>query len=294
MKRLIPVLLQIPHGHDETAHSACARPPFRKMKSLIRALWPAQKTRHSRRARDFQYRLPTYLVAFPRSGTNFLQGVLEASSGLQCRSLYALPHTAPTEIFNFKSHALSYTYLVDEVRRLICEMDKPEKVILLQRDPRDVIVSFYEFVQARKDVPLAQNTFLNETCFFWATFLDKDRTLDRRVELAPLSVAEAYRRHVNEWYVAPPPDISILRLRFEDLVTDPASEFARVFDFLNLDCSLSTDSLSAKVSQYSTTDRERGEPYGWRQNVEYYPNLLAKINATMAREIRLLGYDVLS
>jgi hypothetical protein len=261
-------------------------------KSLWRAFWPVTRnTASAQEGKRFQYRVPTYLIAFPRSGSNFLQQVIESSSGLTCRSLYAVPHDAPHKVLNFKSHALSYAHLLDEVTRLVGPVDAPEKIIVLQRDPRDVMISFYEFVQTRKEIAVPQEDFFHHICFFWTAFVDKDRILERRVELAPLSIAEAYRRHVQKWFVQPDFEGNVLRVRYERLVEAPEVEFDRIFRYLELDCELARDSLDVMVSQYSKTSWQRGRPSRWRQYMDRYPALLSAVNDYASEEIRLLGYD---
>lgn len=240
----------------------------------------------------FRYRLPTVLVAFPRSGSNFLQRVVETSSGLTCQSLYALPHRNPEALFNVKSHALSYAHLLDESTRLVGNTDAPAKIIVLQRDPRDVVISFYEFVQARKKIDVSQEEFFHHICFFWATYLSKDRVLERTVELEPLSIADAIQRHVRNWFEQPVFEGEILRVHYERLVTDPQTEFERIFRFLELDCALAQNSLGEMVSQYSKTNRSRGVPLGWRNKTGQYSVLLSIVNNSIAPTIRFLGYEL--
>ena len=76
------------------------------------------------------YLLPVFLVGFPRVGSNYLQNVLSASSGLVSQSLYAPIEIDPRSILTYKTHAPSPEYLSDEVRRFLPVTVKPGKIII--------------------------------------------------------------------------------------------------------------------------------------------------------------------
>lgn len=238
------------------------------------------------------YSLPTYLISYPRSGSNFLQSVLSKSSGLCCKSIYALPHNYSEHILSLKSHAISYKYLLDESKRLVHTDNLPSKIILLFRDPRDVMISFYEFVLKRKNTKISQKEFLENVCYFYATYEGKDTSpLERQVEYSPLNVAEGYIKHIYNWFVKKPENLDCLVVKFEDLILSPYTEFKRIFDFLELDCSLATEQLKVKVSQYSDSKRQRGKAYEWVNCQDEYSKLLNRVNTLFHSEIKILGYD---
>jgi hypothetical protein len=245
----------------------------------------------ARQMQHLSYATPSYLISYPRSGSNFLQSVVQGSSGLRCRSVYAFPHVQPQYILSLKSHALSFGHLLDEISRLVPDAPPPQKLVVLFRDPRDVMVSFYEFLQVRKDVQIPQVDFLEGVSYFYATYKDRDMALARRSEYAPISIAESYRKHVRNWVVEPPNDLDCLTVRYEDLVLSPEIEFQRIFDFLELDCALAAATLADKVSLYSEGSRPRGEPHGWRTCEDQYPDLLARVRTMLNYEIGVLGYD---
>lgn len=246
------------------------------------------------RMRKFSYHLPSYLISYPRSGSNFLQSVLEASSNIRCRSIYRYPRVDPHRMLSLKSHSLSYQYLLDEISRLVPDSPFPEKLILLHRDPRDVMISLYEFVQVRKGIRINQSEFLDDVDFFYATFQDRDMTLHRGVEYSPISIAESYQKYVHNWFVNKPGDQECLPVAFEDLVLSPRDAFQRIFDFLELDCSLAEERLVVKVSQYSQEDRPRGKVGSWRVCQDKYLDLISAVNTSIQTEIRLLGYEDLN
>jgi len=237
------------------------------------------------------YSLPSYLVGFPRSGTNFLQSVLEGSSGLLCRSLYGSPKVNQNNILSLKSHTPSYELLLDEIDRFVPDFGTPDKFILIIRDPRDVFISFYEFVQSTKDLSITQSEFINEVCYFFATFEDRHKVNSRKSEFAPLSIFDAYKKHIDSWFVNRPPSMDCHVVKYEDLVLSPESEFQRIFDFLNLDCSLEKERLELKVSQYSNSSRKRGAISGWRDCQSEYGELISSVSNAFKKEIKILGYS---
>ncbi|MCC6145153.1 MAG: sulfotransferase domain-containing protein [Candidatus Hydrogenedentes bacterium] len=238
------------------------------------------------------YRLPAVVVSYPRAGSNFLQNILKHSSGLHSQSIYGpYPFTEPREItLTVKSHAVSPAYLMDEFQRLVEVEYTPERVVLLQRDPRDVMVSFYEYAQANRKTAIRQDEFLNGIDFFYASTIDPQSR--RAVEKNPLTVAEAFRKHIQTWFRERPDHPPCLVLRYEDLVQDPWANFQKVFDFLQVECTLAEEFLRVKVSQYSGTrdEGQRGKAGGWRGQQEKYAALLDQVQREFAEEIRLLGY----
>ena len=242
------------------------------------------------KAKSLGYSLPTYLVGFPRSGTNFLQSVLEGSSGLLCGSIYGPPKVNPNYILSLKSHTPSYEFLLDEISRYVPNSEFPDKFILIIRDPRDVFISFYEFVQSTKEVSITQSDFIGEVSYFFATFEDRHKINSRKLEFAPLSIFDAYKKHIDSWFVNRPPSMDCHVVKYEDLVLSPESEFQCIFDFLNLDCSLEKERLALMVSQYSKNSRKRGVSCGWRDCQDKYGKLISLVNNAFKKEIKILSY----
>ncbi len=241
------------------------------------------------RASKLKYALPTFLVSFPRSGSNFLQSVLQSSSGFVCQSIYA-PLREPSAVtLSVKSHATSLEYLMDEIYRFIPEIARPSKVLLLQRDPRDVMISFYEYVKVMRGLEISQSEFLDKCSFFYAATIDKE--FKRRVDTGPLNIRDAYRKHVDNWFMKVPNDLDCLVVKYEDLVISPDAEFKRIFEFLELDCPILSAALRVKVSLYSNDGRQRGRAGGWQDNKTQYSTLLEYVHRYFLSEIRYLGYE---
>ena len=232
------------------------------------------------------YSLPTYLMSFPRSGSNFLQSIIEKSSGLRCRSMYDKFQSSSNYFLSLKSHAHSYEYLLDEIKHLLADAPKPSKLILLYRDPRDVMISYYEYTQVQQNTQIEQRAFLDTDDYFLAALLL------RHVGDKLLSVRKAYKKHINSWFVEPLPEhLDCLVVKYENLIQEPQKEFQRIFDFLELRCSLAEQFLDVKVSLFSSELRQRGRAYGWKDSVSRYNTLLQEVNDVLRDEMIAIGYQ---
>jgi hypothetical protein len=241
---------------------------------------------------NFSYSLPSYLISYPRSGSNFLQSVLSGSAGIPSKSIYSFPHNKAHLTLSMKAHSLSYDHLIDEINRLVPGSKFSNKLIVLQRDPRDVMISFFEFLLYKKEIQIPQADFLNNVCYFYATFKPQHLALDRKVEIAPTSIIDSYRKFVNNWIANPPNNVNILLVKFENLVLNPESEFQGIFDFLELDCLLNSEQLKVKVSQYHYTDRPRATIGGWKLMQHKYSELISMTNELLHSELVLMGYEI--
>jgi hypothetical protein len=235
---------------------------------------------------------PAVVCSYPRAGSNFLQSILMQSSGMNNVSIYGRKDLfKPSEcVLTVKSHAPSPAYLEEEFARKVEWPERPDRVVLLQRDPRDVMISFFEYTQANRKITLDQAQFLDSVDYFYASTIDTES--QRTMYTASLTVAAAFREHVRAWFVERPPELKCLVVRYEDLVENAEAGFQRIFDFLEVDCTLAREFLGVKVSLYSEGKRARGVAGGWRQAQETYQVLIDGVNAKLAEEIQILGYEL--
>ena len=227
-----------------------------------------------------------YLFSYPRSGSNFVQNVVKSSTGRRARSFGPDPILVPSDFLFFKSHAVCPDSLQDEIHRFIPGREdevQPERMMLLWRDPRDVMISFYEWTQVHWGIDLEERDFL-ET-------YDRRRPMVGLGRLRGLTVLEAYRLFFKSWHEGTVPDVPRLALRYEQLVNDPEAEFQRIFDFLEIEATLNVASLGRMVSQVSSTRRVRGRPAVWKSEGARYKRLVELIDESLAVEIAALGYD---
>jgi LPS sulfotransferase NodH len=240
------------------------------------------------RAAKIPWILPAAVVSYPRSGSNFLQSIIEHSTGMQNPSIYAAELWKRLPLLTVKSHALSPEYLEDEWERLIERKGGPERIILIKRDPRDVMISFYEYTQTQRNTAISQEEFLDQIDFFYASTIDKNYT--RRVDKGPMNVAEAYRRHVREWFTERPESLDVFEASYEDMVLDPSKAFRAVLDYLAVDMPVAEQYLQVKVSIYSKEKRPRGAVHGWKDVQAEYAVLLDSVERLFSSEIETLGY----
>lgn len=232
----------------------------------------------------------SFLVSFPRSGSNFLQNVLAKSSNKSCESLYGAIWAQPKTYLSLKSHAISEAWLLDEIDRYSPQSWNNPKIIYIYRDPRDVMVSFWEFVQYRKKIKIPQEFFIDQTAYDYATFESKDPVLDRRVEWAPLSVGNAYRKHYNNWILKN--ETETFRIfKFEEMLRSPKVEFERLFTFLGIKCEIEETALSERVSLYGDgKSRGRGQHHGWKTNYNKYKSIVDRVERNFSDILETLGY----
>ncbi|NSW52994.1 MAG: sulfotransferase domain-containing protein [Anaerolineae bacterium] len=265
---------------------ASQREPYRSILQVMRS----QET-----VNHLSYILPTVTLSFPRSGSNFFQTVLQGSSGLTCISLYH-PNYPSNGVFNLKSHALT----PDNLRREFADMvpyavEYPEKMILIQRDPRDVMISFYHFACANHQQEFTQDEFLGLNYYFAANQPGKRGVKNVLYLPGPESctVLEAFQLFTASHFGGNEDSVRCV-LAYEAMVQSPQETFQRAFEFLGLDCKLDPVFLNFKVSQYSDENRQRGMAGGWRetQTRQQYALLIDRVNAHLSNEIEALGYSL--
>jgi hypothetical protein len=245
------------------------------------------------------YALPTLTSSFPRSGSNFFQSVLRGSSGLQCISLYHSNYPQE-QVFNLKSHALTPAALRREFADMVpYELEYPEKIIYLKRDPRDVMISLYEFACFNHQRAFSLDEFLGMNYYFVANppGVRGVKTIYYLPGPEACTVEEAFSLYHQSHLHIPQHESTVetLTLSYEEMVEDPQSAFDRAFAFLDLDCPLNPEFIHLKVSLYSDSTRKRGIAYGWRQpeTQEHYAPLLEQVNDRLKDEIIALGYEAM-
>ena len=234
--------------------------------------------------------LPHLLVSYPRSGSNFVQNVLRKSSLTENQSLYAPVEGKIRNILTLKSHAFSLRYLKAELKDYLGIKDLHRKrFVILFRDPRDVMISFYEYVRERRNEDINQADFLEKTDFFYASMMEKD--IKNRLYTREISVSKAYQMFVSNWFNASSDLLDLYKIvRYEDVVNDPIFEFKEMLQFLKSPCEVNEVAVCEHVSLYSTESRPRGEVYGWKKVKEQYAPLISSTEAYLSKELEILGY----
>ena len=117
-----------------------------------------------------------------------------------------------------------------------------------------------------------------------------DWNCKRRKERSPLTVIYAYRKHLNDWIIHTSANSNELVVRYESLLEDSGATFAKIFEFLCLECTLDSNSLDEKISLYSNETRERGTIEGWKHLFSDYQSIIAAVEDNLKSEISALGY----
>lgn len=167
-------------------------------------------------------------------------------------------------------------------------------VIYLVRDPRDVVVSFYNY-----QVMMNQNVNFDSLTEYADHFLRGE---------VPFG---SWREHVDGWLDARAGSATFLLIRYEDLSAETVAELTRVARFLEIQCD--TAKLSRLVQRY-TADRMRelesrqwkrwkpmklrrsdrgfvrsGAPGGWRRDLP--PALARRIEGRWRGTMERVGYS---
>ena len=240
------------------------------------------------------------IVSYPRSGSNFLQQILRDNSDLKTSSLYGSASNV-READNLKSHAISHEYLQAELSLITGRYDQNVKILVLFRDPRDVMISFYNYAIARKIIDVPHNQFLDLDWFLIFGYSQSTRVHMRRHHLTPISVGDAYQIFVNSWLKVfnESPMQNIILCKYEDIMANFDEEARRLLQFFKTDLdppSRFKDRVKKPtqlVALYSQEERPRGEAFGSQRAEirDQYSKLVASVEERFDNEIRLLGYD---
>ena len=237
----------------------------------------------------------TVLLSFPRSGSNFLQNVVKSNDpSIQCTSIHGKGRFLRRRAL-LKSHANGDEMLRGELRGT-WNRTAPERArIVLVRDPRDVVISYYDFLQPVFSGEVTPDN-LFEQDFDWLRAEYRRRTLGREVARPGEGMTGGLYTLIHamrDWYAgweAADGDMPTLRLRFEDLLSAPKESFDAIFAHLGLPLRESYDGRDVLVSQQGTSDRPRGRAQGWRIAPETFHPLIARAEAEFAPQIARFGY----
>lgn len=173
------------------------------------------------------------LTSFPRSGSTWLRFILcnAANQIVHGRIEPVNFHEVDREMVEFGVDDLRQEWNHAPMPRVVkthCRylpIFQGRRAVLLVRNPREVMISFYCLEAARQRQR------------FQGTFQEFIR--NRRFGLP------AWFRHIKSWQARP----GVFLLRYEDLKADTAQEVKRLFAFVDLD--VSEDVLSAAVENSS-------------------------------------------
>jgi len=235
----------------------------------------------------------SFIVSFPRSGSNFLQACMRDLCNIPSKSLYI--GTDLKSLMNLKSHAPSPRYLFDEMKFICSNSFEIDRIYLLQRDPRDVMISFYEFFNSRCQGTVLQHDFLNVDWFLAFQTKDTVKSHLRSTHHFPMSISKAFKTMISEWYSCkdPVPGVPIRIFKYEDFVFDKTEILLSISNDHNCNFDAINDKINiGLVSLYSKEKRLRGAAYGWKDDVVFhkYKTLISEVEKTLHEEIDTLRY----
>lgn len=177
----------------------------------------------------------TILISYPKAGRTWVRVILAELS-----KLLGGDPTKKELIYYQHSGSETRGKIRNRTRPKFNEMDinaqrwKGRNLILLSRDPRDVVVSLYFHAIKREDTNL------------WSSISDFIRDDSWGVR----SIITFY----NKWYESRNVANKIMLLRYEDLHKDCEAEIRRVTEFCDLDID---DNIISKACQFGSFDNMR-------------------------------------
>lgn len=195
-----------------------------------------------------------YLISYPKCGRTWLRLMI----GKAISTHYSLP--ADEEIiflrWSKKVHPeVPHITVIHEDRPMLKTADELEttktryahkQIILLVRDPRDVIISSYFEMKKRTQI-FGDNPYEKHSALFNGSledFINKER-----------GGFSTILRYYNIWAENRQIPKGFLLIRYEDLRADPQKELRRVIDFLGL--SMITDETLSQSIDYASFDNMR-------------------------------------
>jgi Sulfotransferase domain len=241
----------------------------------------------------------TFLVSFPRSGntwTRFL--VCNLIDSNHPVSFAELESRIP-EIYFVPDRKLREFPRPRVIKSHECFDPRYPKIIYIVRDPRDVLISYYEYQLKRR--------VLSDDCTL-------DEFLPKFMESAIEPKIGSWRDHVASWIGTRGGQKNFLLLRYEEMLENTQSEAAKIAAFLGLDSNpdriaravelSSADRMrkleKEQVNQWSATKKTRQDkPFvrkaisgDWKTRLS--ESTVASIEAAWGQIMRSVGYELAS
>lgn len=241
----------------------------------------------------------TFLVSFPRSGntwTRFL--VCNLMSPDNPVNFAQLEKRIP-EIYYVPDRKLRAFPRPRVIKSHECFDPRYKKIIYIVRDPRDVLVSYYEFQLKRR--------VIGDDCSL-------EEFLPRFMESAIEPKTGSWRDHVLSWTATRDGQKNFLLLRYEEMLANTQTEATKIASFLGLRSDpesirravdLSSADRMRKLEkeesgQWSATRKtRRDKPFvrnaaagGWKSILS--EQCVAKIEAAWGDVMRSVGYDLVT
>jgi hypothetical protein len=181
----------------------------------------------------------TFLVSFPRSGNTWTRFLVCNLMNPDDPVDFARLESRIPEIYDVTDRSLRAFPRPRIVKSHECFDPRYKKILYIVRDPRDVLISYYEFQLKRRVI--SEECGLEE---FLPRFMAS--------EFEPKT--GSWRDHVVSWTATRGGQKSFLLLRYEDLLANTEKESTKIASFLGLD---TNPERIARAVALSSADRMR-------------------------------------
>jgi hypothetical protein len=181
----------------------------------------------------------TFLVSFPRSGNTWTRFLVCNLINPDDPVNFAKLESRIPEIYDVTDRNLRAFPRPRIIKSHECFDPRYKKIIYIVRDPRDVLISYYEFQLKRRVI--TEECSLEE---FVPRFMES--------EIEPKT--GSWRDHVVSWTATRGGEKNFLLLRYEDMIADTQRESTKIASFLGFDTSAER---IARAVALSSADRMR-------------------------------------
>jgi hypothetical protein len=180
-----------------------------------------------------------FLVSFPRSGNTWTRFLVCNLINPDDPVNFAQLESRIPEIYDVTDRSLRAFPRPRIIKSHECFDPRYKKIVYIVRDPRDVLISYYEFQLKRRVI--SEELSLED---FVPHFMES--------EIEPKT--GSWRDHVVSWTATRGGQKNFLLLRYEDMLADTKKESTKIAAFLGLD---SSPERIARAVALSSADRMR-------------------------------------
>jgi hypothetical protein len=196
----------------------------------------------------------TFLVSFPRSGNTWTRFLVCNLINPDDPVNFAQLESRIPEIYDVTDRNLRAFPRPRIIKSHECFDPRYKKIVYIVRDPRDVLISYYEFQLKRRVI--SEDISLED---FVPRFMES--------EIEPKT--GSWRDHVVSWTATRGSQKNFLLLRYEDMLADTQKESTKIAAFLGLD---SSPERIARAVALSSADRmrklEKEQSRQWKETKE--------------------------